>query len=55
MNDKKQRGFQKKLKDGKPVNVYLDKSTQDKARKIGLGSVSEGIRIAVSLVNTIKD
>jgi hypothetical protein len=52
---KKPRGFKKKLKDGRPVNVYLDQATKDKARKIGLGSVSEGIRIAVSLVNEIND
>jgi len=54
MIDKKPRGFKKKLKDGKPVNVYLDQATTDKARKIGIGCVSEGIRIAVSLVNEIK-
>jgi hypothetical protein len=35
------------LTDGRPVNVYLDRTTREKALRIGKGSLSAGLRIAV--------
>lgn len=36
------------LEGGKRVNVYLDAASLDTAAKLGLGNVSEGIRIALA-------
>lgn len=35
------------MKNGRRVNVYLDDSTVKRAKKIGGGNLSEGIRLAV--------
>ena len=45
--EKKLKGFQKKMDDGKRVNVYLDLTTLEAARNLGNGNVSEGIRQAI--------
>jgi hypothetical protein len=37
-----------KLKDGRKVTFYLDAQSVEKARSIGYGNVSEGIRRALS-------
>ena len=54
--DKKPKGFQKQMDDGKRVNVYLDQASIDVARKLGNNNVSEGIRIALkpSRTNSYK-
>lgn len=44
---KKKIGAPKQLKDGKARNTWMDSATSEKAEKIGQGSVSAGIRIAV--------
>jgi hypothetical protein len=48
--EKKPKGFQKKMDEGKRINVYLDPATLEAARKIGNGNVSEGIREAIKKV-----
>jgi hypothetical protein len=40
-------GWRVSLKEGRPVNVYLDRTTREKALRIGGGSLSAGIRLAV--------
>lgn len=37
------------LTDGQRVNVYLDAQTLDRARELGEGNVSEGIRRALAV------
>lgn len=37
-----------KIKDGRPVNVYLDAASLARAAAIGSGNVSEGIRRALA-------
>lgn len=46
--EKKRRGPPEKLKDGRRRNVFLDDQTWIEAEKIGAGSASAGIRIAVA-------
>ena len=43
---KKQRG-RPKVVGGRDVKVYLDDESIEKAKRLGYGSVSEGIRIAL--------
>jgi cytosine/adenosine deaminase-related metal-dependent hydrolase len=50
--EKKQKGFKKKIDGGRRVNVYLDQATIDEAKKLGLGSISEGLRVAVAVCKT---
>ena len=52
--DKKPKGFQKKMDDGKRVNVYLDPATLEAARRLGNGNVSEGIRQALKSYGNIQ-
>lgn len=46
-SDVKKIGRPVELLDGKRINIYLDASRLEKARKIGGGNVSEGIRSAL--------
>lgn len=49
MSQKKNLGGRPRtVDDGKPVSVFLDQGTLDRARKLGRGSVSAGIRLAVA-------
>ena len=52
--EKKPKGFQKKMDDGKRVNVYLDPTTLEAARNLGNGNVSEGIRQVFKNYGNIK-
>ena len=54
ITDKKPKGFQKKMDDGKRVNVYLNLATLEAARNLGNGNVSEGIRQAIKNYGNIK-
>lgn len=47
-------GAPKILKDGRAHNVWLDSVTRIKAEKLGNGSVSAGIRIAVGSYEKAK-
>jgi hypothetical protein len=47
-------GAPKILKDGRAHNVWLDSVTRIKAEKLGNGSVSAGIRIAVGAYEKAK-
>ena len=40
-------GRPRKMREGKRVNVYLGIATLERARKIGRGNLSEGLRLAV--------
>jgi post-segregation antitoxin (ccd killing protein) len=44
------RGAPVRLNDGKRLNVYLDAESIERARKLGDGNVSEGIRVALASV-----
>ena len=50
----KPKGFQKKMDDGKRVNVYLDPATLEAARNLGNGNVSDGIRQALKNYGNIQ-
>lgn len=47
-------GAPKKLKDGRAAHVWLDSATLTKAEKIGGGSISSGIRLAVGAYEKAK-
>lgn len=49
MTNKKQAGRPAVMAGGKRVQVYLDERTLEKARRIGDGNISEGIRLAIKL------
>ena len=48
MPPKRKPGRPKVLKDGSRVNVFLDRATIDKAKRIGQGELSAGLRQAVA-------
>lgn len=41
------RGREKEMEGGRKVNVYLDAESVEKARALGDGNISEGIRMAI--------
>ena len=45
--NKKPKGFQKQMEEGRRINLYLDQETIALAKVIGSGNVSAGIRKAV--------
>ena len=45
--DKKPKGFQKQMEEGRRINLYLDKETISWAKVIGSGNISAGIRKAL--------
>ncbi len=47
-------GAPPKLKDGRATHLYLDSVTIDKAKQIGGGSISSGIRLAVGAYEKAK-
>ena len=45
--EKKPKGFQKKMEEGRRINLYLDQETITWAKVIGNGNISVGIRKSV--------
>ena len=48
--DRKTAGRPPKMNDGKRRNIYIDEASWQKAKKLGNGTPSEGIRMALSYI-----
>ena len=52
--EKKPKGFQKQMEEGRRINLYLDQETIAWAKVIGNGNISAGIRKAADRIEQLE-